>query len=497
MSPYTRLEAAFARAAILNETLGVLHWDTETMMPKGAIAGRSDQLATLEEMSHEIIAAPRVGEMLAEAEEGAAGLTEWQAANLREMRRAHVRAVAIPADLLVAATKANAVCQHVWQEARPANDFAAVKPHLAEVIRLQRAVGAALGASLDLSPYDALLDQYDPGARQDSIDALFAPLRAALPELIRAVVEKQRAAPAPEPLPKPFPVAAQQALCRMLLDTIGFDFDHGRLDVSAHPFSGGSFGDIRVTTRYSEDVLFPALFATIHEGGHALYEQGRPAAWRHQPVGLAKGMAVHESQSMIIEWQAGKSAEFLGFLFPKIREAFGGDGPAWSDGNLMALARRVEPGLIRVDADELTYPAHILVRFGIERALIAGELAVDDLPAAFNEAVAGLLGVTVPDDRRGCLQDIHWHGGAYGYFPMYLVGAMTAAQLFAAAVEADPALRPALAEGDFRPLVAWLRTHIHSRGSAVDRETLVCDATGAPTGADRFLTHLRARYLDS
>jgi len=495
MSAYQELEALFARAGVLNDVIGILGWDTETMMPGGAINGRSDQIATLEELAHEVLVSPKTGDLIAAAAEDEAELSEWQRANLREMQRAHARATAIPRDLLLASARANTLCQHAWQSARKNNDFNAVKPQLAEVVRLQRETGRAVGAALGLAPYEALLDQYDPGATEAGLDRLLGPVREALPDLIARAVEAQARGPAIVPLAGPFAVDRQERLCRMLLERIGFDFDHGRLDISAHPFTGGSSSDVRVTTRFSDDILMPALLATIHEGGHALYEQGRPHDWLTQPVGLAKGMAVHESQSMILELQAARTEQFLSYLAPLIRAEFGGDGPAWSADNLRRIVLRVEPGFIRVDADELTYPAHILVRYGIEKALISDDLTIDDLPGAFNAAVREFLGLDVPDDRRGCLQDIHWYGGAYGYFPMYLAGAMIASQLFDAARTADAAIEPGLASGEFRPLVAWLRENVHSKGSLMDRDELVAAATGEPAGAAHYLAHLERRYI--
>ena len=495
MSAYQQLEARFARSAILNDVIGLLGWDTETMMPRGAIEGRSDQLAILEDLAHEILTTNETSDLIAAASEERSSLSEWQVANLREMQRAHARAAAIPRDLLLASAKANTICQHSWQTARKSNDFPSVKGHLAEVVRLQRETGQAVGEALGLKPYDALLDQYDPGATEEGIDKLFAPVREALPDLIGRAVEKQSEGAEAIALEGPFSIDSQERLCRKLLDQMGFDFDHGRLDVSAHPFSGGSFGDVRVTTRFSDAILMPAFLATIHEGGHALYEQGRPHEWRTQPVGLAKGMAVHESQSMIMELQAARTDSFLLYLAPLIRTEFSVSGPAWSDENLQRIVRNVEPGFIRVDADELTYPAHIVARYGLEKALIGGDLSVEDIPGAFNAAVEDNLGLKVPDDRNGCLQDIHWYGGAYGYFPMYLVGAMVAAQLFHAAKAAVPTLEAGLAEGDFQPLVDWLRRNIHSKGSRLDRDALVKAASGSPAGADHYLRHLERRYV--
>jgi carboxypeptidase Taq len=282
-----------------------------------------------------------------------------------------------------------------------------------------------------------------------------------------------------------------------LLTAIGFDFDHGRLDVSAHPFTGGSYGDVRITTRFDEDDFLPALLATVHEGGHALYEQGRPKRWNAQPVGKARGTSMHESQALIIERQAARSDAFLAYLAPVVGNAFGGTGPAWAAENLRRVALKVEPGFIRVDADEVTYPAHVLLRYELEKAMISGDLSVEELPGAFRDEVKTFLGLDIPDDRRGCLQDIHWYAGAFGYFPTYLVGAMTAAQLFDAAKASRPDLEPTLEQGDFRPLVEWLREHIHSRASSADWGELVAAATGKEADSDSFLRHLRRRYLDA
>ena len=233
----------------------------------------------------------------------------------------------------------------------------------------------------------------------------------------------------------------------------------------------------------------------LHETGHALYEQGRPASWLRQPVGDARGMVMHESQSLLIEMQAGRTREFLAYLSPLLTTAFGSEDPALGADNLHRLYTRVQPGFIRVDADEVTYPAHILLRYDLERAMIDGTLDVDDLPAAFNAGLHDLLGLTVTDDAQGCLQDIHWPSGGWGYFPTYTLGAIAAAQLFEAARAADPRILPGLAEGDFSPLVAWLRREVHNKGSLLDTDALMTEATGRPLGIDAYLAHLRGRYL--
>ena len=249
------------------------------------------------------------------------------------------------------------------------------------------------------------------------------------------------------------------------MERLGFDFHHGRLDVSLHPFCGGTPDDVRITTRYDEADFRSALMGVMHETGHALYERGLPAAWRGLPVGDARGMMLHESQSLLIEMQVCRSRAFLAFAAPLLREAFGGDGPAWRADNLYRYYTRVEPGFIRVEADEVTYPAHVILRYDLERAMIAGDLDPADLPGAWNDGMRKLLGITPPNDRLGCLQDIHWYDGAWGYFPTYTLGAMAAAQIFQAAVAAEPAIPDGIARGEFAPLVGWLRANVHGKGS--------------------------------
>ncbi|MBK3395850.1 MULTISPECIES: carboxypeptidase M32 [Methylobacterium] len=496
MQAYRALEATFARIGALEDASGILGWDAQTLMPDGAAEGRGDQIAVLRGLAHDLLTDPATADRLAAAEEEG-GLDDWSQANLTEMRRAHTHAAAVPRDLVEAGSRAVSRAEMTWREARRASDFALLRPDLAEVLALQREIGRAKGEALGLSPYDALLDSYDPGLRQAAIDPVFAVLEAELPGLIAEAQDRQAAA-GPAPVPQgPFPVEAQRQVGLALMRAAGFDFRRGRLDVSLHPFCGGATDDVRITTRYDEADFARALMGVLHETGHALYEQGRPAAWRRQPVGAARGMSLHESQSLTLEMQAGRSREFVAYLAPLVREAFGGTGPAWEADALHRNYTRVVPGFIRVDADECTYPAHILLRYRLERALIRGEMEIGDLPGAFDEGLHRLLGLTVPDDAHGCLQDIHWPGGAWGYFPTYTLGAMMAAQLFDAACTAEPDLRPGLARGDFAPLVGWLRTHVHAKGSAAGTQEILAAATGRPLDAGVFLDHLRRRYLDA
>ena len=474
----------------------MLHWDMSVMMPAGGAEARTEQLAALQLTTHEMLTDARVGDLLDAAEaDGEAGDDAWRAANLREMRRRRRHAAALDGALVEALTRASAACEMTWRAARPANDFKAVAPQLAELLSLVREKAAAKAAALGCTPYAALVDQYEPDAEPARIDAMFDDLADFLPGFCEEVLERQAAGPAILPLEGPFDIGRQRSLVRKFMARLGFDFEHGRLDVSLHPFCGGVPEDLRITTRYDEDDFAQALMGVLHETGHALYEKGLPAAWRLQPVGDARGMAMHESQSLLIEMQACRGPEFIAWAAPLMRDAFGGDGPAWQADNICRLYTRVARDLIRVDADEVTYPAHIILRHRLERAMIAGDLAIDDLPGAWNQAMRALLHLEPPDDKDGCMQDIHWFDGAFGYFPTYTMGALAAAQLFDAARRADGDIMTGLGRGDFAPLMGWLGKHVHARGSLLATDDLLEEATGSKLGTAAFKSHLKARYL--
>lgn len=492
---YRALEGRFARRAAILDAAGMLEWDFSAMMPEGGAGARSQQLAALQRVAHDMLTDPALPDLLAAAKDEEDGLDGWQAANLERMRRIHARETAAPAELVEAFILATKACEMAWRKARPANDFAALLPALQTVLDLVREIAAARADRLGTGRYDALLDEFDPGATSARIDAVFDSYAAALPELLAGALERQARRPAPIVPQGPFPVDRQRALGEALMRAVGFDFDHGRLDVSLHPFCGGVPDDVRITTRYDEADFTTSLMGVLHETGHAMYERGLPAEWRSQPVGRAHSMAMHESQSLLVEMQACRSPAFLAFAADRMRAAFGGEGEAWTAENLLGLYTRVEPGFIRVDADEITYPAHIILRYRLEQALLSGDLPLADLPGAWNEGLQRLLGITPPDDRRGCLQDIHWPLGSLGYFPTYSLGAMAAAQLYDAAVRAEPGIPAAIARGDFAPLMGWLRTHVHSQGSRLSTDELLTQATGRPLDPAVFMAHLRNRYL--
>jgi carboxypeptidase Taq len=372
-----------------------------------------------------------------------------------------------------------------------------VLPYLDKVLRLAVEAGKAKAARFGTSVYDALLDQFEPGARTAEIDPVFDDYAGFLPDFLDNVLARQAREPAIVEARGPFPVERQRELGLRIMQVLGFVFHHGRLDVSLHPFTGGAAGDQRITTRYSEADFTSALMGTIHETGHALYEQNLPGAWRHQPVGSPRGMVAHESQSLLLEMQTARSREFLDFAAPMMREVFGADAgdQAWQPENLFRLYTRVARSFIRTEADEVSYPAHVILRYRLERALITGDLRLHDLPGAWNDGMKTLLGVTPPDDRLGCLQDIHWYDGAFGYFPTYTLGAMAAAQLFDAARKNISGLAAAIGRGEFKPLVDWLSENVHARASYLSTRDLLVAATGRPLDPAVFKAHLKARYL--
>ncbi|MEL0107404.1 MAG: carboxypeptidase M32 [Rhodospirillaceae bacterium] len=494
-SAYQKLEGRFRRLKALSEAEAILQWDLATMMPHGGAAGRAEQLAELKAVQHGILTAAEVADLIGEAE-SQSNLDAEQQANLNEIKRNWVHATALPEDLVIALSKAESACEHIWRTARANADFSLVRPKLEVLLSIVKDVASAKADQLNLSLYDALLDQYEPGMRSDEIDKEFSELESFLPAFLNRVLEHQaRQSPAVQPQ-GPFPVKKQKALGMQFMQALGFDFDYGRLDVSLHPFSGGTTDDLRITTRYDESDFTSSLMGVLHETGHALYDKGLPKNWRSQPAGDARGMGMHESQSLLIEMQVCRSRAFLEYASPIIANAFNGAGPAWEVDNLYKLYTRVTPDFIRVDADEVTYPAHVIVRYRLEKAMIEGDLSVEDLPGAWNDLMKSLLGLTPPSDREGCLQDIHWYDGAWGYFPTYTLGAMMAAQIFQAATQSDVDIIPGIRQGNFKPLMSWLHQNIHNKGSLFSTNEILTQATGKPLDANVYKAHLENRYLN-
>lgn len=489
---YDDLHRRHERLYRLGHLQAIASWDQAANMPAHSSEARSQALAEMGGLLHQLATEPALKGLL-DAAEGEA-LDAQRLANVREMRRVWRASNALPQHLVEAKSLANSRCEHGWRTQRPANDWAGYLESLREVVRIAREEARFLSDSNGLSRYDALMDQFEPGMRSVEVDRVFGDLRQWLPALIRDVQARQQSQPVVEPQ-GPFPKAAQRALGLDAMTLMGFDFSAGRLDESAHPFCGGVPEDVRMTTRYREDTFLPSLMGTVHETGHGRYEQNLPREWLGQPVANARSMALHESQSLSFEMQLGSHPAFAGLLKPLLVKHFG-DQPAFEPGNLNRLLTRVAPGHIRVDADEVTYPAHVILRYEIERPLIEGEIECEDIPALWDARMQELLGIdTRGDYRNGCMQDVHWGAGLFGYFPCYTLGAMYAAQWFATMRRATPDLDDRIGQGDLQPVFDWLREQIWSQGSRWETTELVRRASGEALNPAHFRRHLESRYL--
>lgn len=490
---YRELRARMREAARLGSIRNLLDWDMQTVMPAAGQGFRAEQAGFLAGEIHRRVADPAVGELLDAVEEAYSdpGDLSPQAANTRHWRRAFDRASRVPEELQTAIAKAGAAGQAVWARARGQNDWGLFAPSMEEMVGLKRQEADALDYADE--PYDALLDEFEPGLTTRKLEAVFPQLARELPPIVRQALELSTGTPAV--LDRILPAERIEAFAVLTARTIGYDFQAGRLDFSAHPFSMEiGPGDVRITTRIEPDGLSSALFATIHETGHALYSAGLPTEHWGEPAGQALSTALHESQSRLWENHVGRSTGFWRHFHPLLLETI----PELAGVSLQSLlhaVNAVRPGFIRVEADEASYNLHVLLRFELERALFRGEVGVRDLPGAWNERTRQLLGNPPPDDARGVLQDVHWSMGYFGYFPTYTLGNLYAAQLFETARTAFPDMEERFSRGDFSFLLSWLRDTIHSQGARFDGADLIERVTGRPCGADSFLEHLRDKYL--
>jgi carboxypeptidase Taq len=499
-APASEAEASFlslwADIEAIGSAAGVLGWDQETYMPPKGQPRRGQVLATLAGLGHDKLTSPELADVLAAAETEAGGDPDGVlAAQTREARRTVTRASAIPADLTRRVAGANSRALAAWRQAREDNDFKAFEDDLATNIALTKeSAGYLVDAGIADDPYDALLDGFEPGATRSQLTPLLRSLRDELSPIVRAAADSGIRVDE-TPAKGFFPTDAQFAFGHMVAEQMGYDFEAGRLDVSAHPFTTG-FGpkDVRITWRSEEEDFRPGLFGIMHEAGHALYEQGLPDEWAGTPIGNAVSLGVHESQSRLWENLVGRSRPFWQWALPRFAETFPSKADVTVDALWPALHTCV-PSLIRVEADEATYNLHIVARFEIEQAIFDDEVEVGDLPTLWDDTYEELLGVRSPVVADGVLQDIHWSMGAFGYFPTYTLGNLINAQLFATMRETldTDAL---LAAGDLRPILEWLRENVHRHGRRYPAPELVERATGRPLTADYFLSYLRGTMSD-
>ena len=518
---YNELIRRSREMATLASCSAVLGWDEQTYMPAGGAAHRGNQMALLAGLQHERATDPKIGELLAivEASADSTGPGSAEAANIRELRRGYERRTRLPRALVEELARTTSMAQSEWVAARAASDFARFRPWLEKIFRLKREESACLAgraptygvAASAGSAYDPLLDDYEPGARSANLAILFDALRRELTPLVTSIVEAtarrgaatSSVASGPSSagvgaiLKRSYPCDRQRVFGEAVAAAVGFDFRRGRLDVTAHPFCTGiGPGDCRITTRFDEHEFSDAFFGILHEVGHGLYEQGLDEAHHGSPMGEAVSLGVHESQSRLWENLVGRGRAFWAYWLPMARRIFHESLADVSLEQFHGAVNAVEPSLIRVRADEATYNLHIIVRFELEQELLAGNLAVADLPAAWNDKYREYLGITPPNDAEGCLQDIHWSAGLVGYFPTYTLGNVYAAQLFAAAEAQLGGLDEAFARGDFGGLLEWLREKIHRQGQRYRAADLVERVTGSRPDHRPLIDGLRRKYAE-
>lgn len=495
--PYARAAEKFALACKLESIRSLLNWDAQTNMPKGGAWARGEQIGALAEVTSDLTGTREIGDLLDEAQSYANVLSAIERANLAEMRRLWVHRAAVPKDLLIERARVSQALQAVWVDAKATSDYDAFAPGFRKLMAIHKEVAAAKSSALGLTPYDAMMDEQDPGLTTATIDPIFDDLAVELPSIMAEARERQSGWPAVIPFTGDFSVERQRALSERLARVVGHSPDHSRIDVAPHPFSmPHAPGDVRFTTRYDVDKFRYSVTATLHEAGHSMYELNLPRGQAFSPVGFARGASAHESQSLMLEMMAGRSKDFLAFLAPLLEEYFGGDKACWTPKNVLNYFRRIDDDYIRVEADEVSYPLHVILRYRLERALLSGDLSVDDVPGAWNELFEKLFGRVPPNHAKGCLQDIHWAAGLFGYFPNYALGESLAAQLFERARSDDFAIVPALRRGDFKPYFNWVRPRIHEQASLKSFDEIVIDATGTNLSGTALKRHLRARYLD-
>lgn len=492
---YQELLSLLRGTALLGSCASLLGWDEQTYLPPAGADHRAEQLALLAGLTHERATSTRIGELLAELEQsGSLGDTSSaMAVNVREARHTYDRATKLPRTLVEELSRTTTLAQSAWVSARKKSDFVEFLPWLEKMIALKRQQAEAIGYSGGV-PYDALLGEFEPGASSQAIAATFAPLRDELVKLVDAIQGSSRR-PDASLLTRRFPLDAQRQFAEGAARTIGFDFDAGRLDVAPHPFcSGMGPGDVRLTTRYNEQHFPGAFFGVLHEAGHGMYEQGLDRAAFGSPMGETVSLGIHESQSRLWENFVGRSRAFWQHFFAPAKQAFSEALTGVGLDDWYAAINDVRPSFIRVEADEVTYNLHIMLRFELEQPLISGDLKPADVPAAWNEKFTRSFGLTPPDAAHGCLQDIHWSAGLLGYFPTYSLGNMYAAQFYDAAQRDLGDLPAQFARGEFRPLLDWLRQNIHSRGKQLRASDLVQRVTGQPLSHQPLMAHLHRKF---
>jgi len=485
-----QLKERLAQISDVSSANGLLMWDRQTYMPKGGVAGRAEQSATLSRIAHEMLVDAETGRLLEALDQP--DPSSEDGALVRRARREYEKATRLPGELVAEISRTTALAEPAWVEARERSDWSLFAPHLETILPLQREAAEHLGYEDHL--YDALLDGYEPGAKKARLEKMFEELKTELVPLIRSISERD-GEDREAPLHNAFDEKAQERFGEEVITRFGYDWDRGRQDRTVHPFCIGlTPGDVRITTRFDPGWLSPALFGTMHETGHALYEQGVDPAYARTPLSGGTSMGIHESQSRLWENLVGRSRPFWSHFYPGLQKAFPEALGEFELEGFYRAINAVSPSEIRVEADEVTYNLHILLRFELEVALIEGSLSVSDLPSAWNAKMEEYLGITPENEATGALQDVHWSAGLFGYFPTYTIGNVLSVALFDEAIGAYPAIPEQIAEGEFSTLLGWLRENIHRHGSRYYPDELIERVTGRPLDAAPYLKYLKNKF---
>jgi carboxypeptidase Taq len=493
---FQKLDDLGRKLEALEHALSILGADEATHMAVGGGDKRAEAMSNLAGMYHAQATAPEIADWI----DAAKPESDDQKLALAEFKRQYINATCLPTEFVERRTAATMRSEQLWRELRAKGDWDSFLPALEGVIALVREEAQLRADALKLAPYDALMEQYDPGNRTADLDGVFGDLKSFLKGFVPEAIDAQERRPAKRPrkaLSGPYPIEKQRELGLAAMRAVGFDFTHGSLAVSHHPFCGGVPTDVRMTTRYRTDEFLSSLMGVLHETGHALYEQGLPKEWSHWPLGKARGMGIHESQSLFVEMQLARSPEFWEFALPLVHLHLGEDAiPGWDIADILNEVNYVERGYIRVDADEVTYPLHVILRYELEQELVNGKLEASQIPEAWDAKMTEYLGIsTINDPKDGPMQDVHWPAGAFGYFPSYTLGAMIAAQQWAALEKAQPGVRDDIRKGEFGGVNQWRSDNIWTQGSRWSTPDLITKATGEPLNADFFKAHLKKRYL--
>lgn len=492
-SAYMLLEKHMAAISKIGTAQSLMHWDMTQNTPEGAQGSMAEDIGNLTAISHNLFASDKTSNLIYEA--SSEDLDDWQKKNLELIKKSYTHATALSADFVEKFSILTSKAQSVWQKAKSKNDWEAFLPYLTDIVKSVREMAKIKSEKLGLSPYDSLLDEYDPERKSSEFQILFDTLKGELPNLIQNILEKQRTEEV-IPITEKIDPKLQKEISIQIMKQMHFDFDNGRIDEYEHPFCTTTSGGVRILSKFLPDACLEGILATIHETGHSLYEQNLSAKYKHQLIGKACGMSIHESQSLFMELQVARSRAFADYLSRLFKDEFAFKGSAYEPENLYKLLNRVKPIFIRVNSDEVTYPLHVILRFEIELALLDGSIEVSELPGIWNEKMKEYFGIVPSNYKEGVMQDVHWSGGSFGYFPCYVGGSVNASMLANAARNAGIMKDDDLRKGDLRAVSGWLKDNIWENGSRYNPSELIERASGVKQmSADVFLDYLRGKFL--